>query len=100
MQRFWRRAEAVALDGGYGVRLDGRPVSLPGGGPLVVGSAGLAAAIAAEWQAAGPSFGPDDLPLQRLAATALERVPARRATLISQLVDYGMNDLLCYQRRR
>ncbi len=97
MQRFWERAEAVALEGGFGVRLDGRAVSLPGGGPLLVGSAGLAVAIAAEWQAAGPQFGPDDLPLQRLAATALERVPARRAALAGQLADYGMNDLLCYR---
>ena len=97
MQRFWERAEAVATAGGYGVRLDGRPVSLPGGGPLLVGSAGLAEAIAAEWRAAGPRFGPDDLPLQRLAATALERVPARRAALVEQLTDYGMNDLLCYR---
>lgn len=97
MKRFWIRAEAVAAAGGFNVLLDGKPVRLPEGGTLALAHAALAGAVAAEWQAAGDEFTPDDLPLTRLASTARSRVPARRAEVVGSLVAYGLNDLLCYR---
>ncbi|MGB3791584.1 MAG: ATP12 family protein, partial [Sphingopyxis granuli] len=33
MKRFWKQAEAVPQDGGWGVALDGRPVRTPARAP-------------------------------------------------------------------
>lgn len=97
MQRFWRAATLEAAEDGFTVALDGKPMRLPGNKMLVVPFAGLAAAIAAEWEAVSGLFTPDDLPLTRLATTAQERVRTARGQIIPQLVAYGMNDLLCYR---
>lgn len=102
MKRFWDKAAPAAQPGGgYGVLLDGRPVRLPGGGPLVVSSAALAAAIAAEWQAAGGEKGGEmtmeDVPLTRLAGTAQDRLAADPAPQVAGLARYAETDLLCYR---
>jgi len=99
MKRIWQTAEAVRTGAGFGVALDGRALRKPGGAALVVPQAGLAEAIAAEWREAGLDGGdiiPDDLPLTRLATTAIDRVPAARAGIIRQLAAYALHDLLCY----
>ena len=74
MRRFWREAVAAPVGGGHGVLLDGRPVRTPKGAPLAVPTAALAAAIADEWQAAGPEVRPADLPLTGLANAAIDLV--------------------------
>ena len=48
-RRFWRETGIAPVTGGFEVRLDGRPVRTPAKAPLVLPSAALAAAIAAEW---------------------------------------------------
>jgi chaperone required for assembly of F1-ATPase len=50
-KRFWTEARAEACDGGFTVRLDGRPVKTPAKVPLVVPTLEMAQAIAAEWDA-------------------------------------------------
>ncbi len=97
MKRFWNQAHAAAAPGGFEVRLDTRPVKLPGGAPLILRSGPLTEAIAAEWDQAGENFTPEDLPLTRLASTAQERIPAHREDIVAQLAAYGLNDLLCYR---
>jgi chaperone required for assembly of F1-ATPase len=101
MKRFWDRATVAAQPGGYGVMLDGRPVRLPGGGPLVVAGAALAAAIAAEWNAAGGAKGGEmamhDVPLTRLAGTAQDRIAPDPAPQVAGLAKYAESDLLCYR---
>jgi chaperone required for assembly of F1-ATPase len=99
MKRVWRRAEIVTLPLGHGVALDGKPVKKPGGAPLCVPFAALAAAIAAEWESAGldgQTITPDDLPLTRLATTATDRIGPGRDAIIGQIAAYGLHDLLCY----
>lgn len=101
MKRFWDQAAAAEQPGGYGVLLDGRPVRLPGGAPLVVPGAVLAAAIAAEWGAAGGARDGEmtyaDVPLTRLAGTAQERIAPDPAAMVEGLATYGETDLLCYR---
>jgi chaperone required for assembly of F1-ATPase len=100
MKRIWKTVETAAADSGWNVLLDAKPIKKPGGAPLQVTQARLAEAIADEWRQAGldgAEIKPDDLPLTRLATTALDRVPAHRAELISQLAAYGANDMLCYR---
>ena len=101
MKRFWNRATVGSGPEGYGVLLDGRPVRLPGGAPLAVGSERLAEAVAAEWNAAaGGAKGGDmslaDVPLTRLAGTAQERIAPDPAPVAQALARYAETDLLCY----
>jgi chaperone required for assembly of F1-ATPase len=102
MKRFWDHAVAVRRpEGGHAVLLDGRPLRLPGGAPLVAGSAALAGAVAAEWQAAGGAKGGEmsmeALPLTRLLGSAAERVAPDPAAMVAGLAKYGETDLLCYR---
>ncbi len=92
----------MAPEGGrFAIRLDGRPVRMQGAPDLAVATERLAAAIAAEWQAAGGrkggDFVPDDLPLTRLAATARERISGDPSPTINALSRYAESDLLCYR---
>jgi chaperone required for assembly of F1-ATPase len=100
MKRFWDRATVGRGPEGYGVLLDGRPVRLPGGAPLAVGSEKLAEAVAAEWDAAGGARGGEmsfnDVPLTRLAGTAQERIAPDPAPVAEGLARYAETDLLCY----
>ena len=101
MKRFWDKAEALAESGAWTVRLDQRPVRLPGGSTLLVPSESLARALAAEWQAAGGGkdgeFTYDDLPFTRLAGTAQDRIVAARVAVVEEIAQYGQSDLLCYR---
>ena len=99
MKRIWSAVAVQALETGFGITLDGRPVRLPGGAPLAVPAEALARAIAAEWDAPDKDqdIRPDDLPLTRLAGTAVERIAPDTAPVRAGLLAYGRSDLLCYR---
>ncbi|HEY1411000.1 MAG TPA: ATP12 family protein [Rhodopila sp.] len=101
MKRFWDTASVQRTENGHTILLDGRPMRLPSGAPLVVGSARLAQAIGEEWQAAGGAKGGEmsfkDTPLTRLAGTALERIAPHPAPTVDAIARYGESDLLCYR---
>lgn len=101
MKRFWDIATAEPVAGGYGILLDGRPMRLPGGAPLVIGPRPLAHAIAEEWQRAGRDKDGEmtfaDTPLTRLAGTAQERIAPDPAPTVDAIARYGKSDLLCYR---
>jgi chaperone required for assembly of F1-ATPase len=100
MKRIWSAARAVPGQGGFTVTLDGKLLKIPGADSLTVPFPALAEAIAAEWQSAGldgQNIAPDDLPLTRLATTAIGRVRLARAQIIDALAAYGLHDLLCYR---
>lgn len=100
MKRFWDTAQAERAAGGYGVRLDGKPLRLPGGPALLVPAAALAEAIAAEWQVAGANtrvMDYADVPLTRLAGTAQVRIAPDPAATVAAVAAFGETDLLCYR---
>lgn len=101
MKRFWDNATAEPVGDRWQVLLDGKPMRLPGGAPLLLGQPGLADAIAAEWQAAGGKKGGEmnfaDTPLTRLAGTAQERVAPNAEAVALELAKYAESDLLCYR---
>lgn len=101
MKRFWDTATIAAGPDGHSVLLDGKPLHLPGGAALRLRSETLAAAIAAEWQAAGGGKGGEmsfaDTPLTRLAGTAQQRVAPDPAPIVDAIARYGESDLLCYR---
>jgi chaperone required for assembly of F1-ATPase len=101
VKRFWDTASVLWTDRGHSILLDGKPMRLPSGSPLMVGSARLARAIAEEWQTAGGGKGGEmsfsDTPLTRLAGTVLERIAPDPAPTIDAIARYGETDLLCYR---
>jgi chaperone required for assembly of F1-ATPase len=101
MKRFWDKAAIEAEPDGYSIRLDGRPMRLPGGAILLVGPKSLAEVIASEWQQAGGAKGGEmsfeDTPLTRIAGTAQERIAPDAAPVIDAIARYGETDLLCYR---
>ena len=101
MKHFWDQADVVAEGNAWAVTLDGKPVRVPGGGPLTLPTQPLARAVAAEWQAAGGEKGGEmsyaDLPLTRLAGTAQERIVPNPGPVVLELARYAENDLLCYR---
>ena len=93
-RRFYTLAAATAENG---VALDGKPVRTPGKAALILPSAALAAAVAAEWQAQGPKLKPLTMPLTKLANTAIDKVRAARAGVVAEMVSYAGTDLTCYR---
>ena len=100
MKRVWSQARAVASAEGWRVMLDKVPLRLPSGPPLLVPQAGLAEAVAEEWQRAGAETGEmdyADVPITRLAGTAQLRIVPDPAPSAAAIAAYGGSDLLCYR---
>jgi chaperone required for assembly of F1-ATPase len=97
VKRFYREAAAAPGEGGVAILLDGRPVKTPARNPLVVPTAALGAAIAAEWNGQGEEIDPRAMPLTGLANAAIDRVSPDPAAFARGLAAYGESDLLCYR---
>jgi chaperone required for assembly of F1-ATPase len=82
---------------GFAVRLDDKPLKTPGGRPVVVPWAGLAEAIAGEWRAPGAKPNVAGLSMTRIVATALDRIPSRRAGVLDELLAYAETELVCHR---
>ena len=97
MKRFWKEARVVSAEKGFGVELDSRPLRTPARAALIVPSAALAEAIAAEWNAVGENVDPRALPLTGLANAALDRIAPELAHHQAALARYGESDLVAYR---
>lgn len=97
MKRFWKSAAVVEADGGFAIKLDGRPVKTPARAALIVPTRALADAIAAEWNECGDQIDPRAMPLTGLANAAIDQVTANREAFASGLARYAENDLTCYR---
>ncbi|MGH6988414.1 MAG: ATP12 family protein, partial [Stellaceae bacterium] len=100
MKRFYREARRVAAIRGHGVKLDDKPLRTPAKAELIVPSAALAEAIAAEWQARGTEVAPRALPLTQLANAAIDLVAVQRDAIIAETANYATTDLVCYRAAR
>ncbi len=96
-KRFYEEVGIAPVEGGFEVRLDGRPLRTPGQAPLILSGEGLAEALAEEWRAQGERIEPASMPLMSLACTAIDQVAAARAQVVEALLAYGGADLLCYR---
>ena len=94
MKRFWSDVSVVAVDGGYGVTLDGRPLKTPARVPLVVPNRAMADAIAAEWATGGETIDPRAMPITGLANAAVDRADGQ---LVAGITRYAESDHLCYR---
>ena len=97
MKRFWKSAQAIQNDGGWGVELDGRPLRTPARKPLSVPTQQLAESIATEWNSAEDKIDPRAMPLTGLANAAIDRVAPDRQSFASGIAKYAEADLACYR---
>jgi chaperone required for assembly of F1-ATPase len=100
MKRFWRYATSMKDQDGFVICLDDRPIRTPKRVPLKVPIAGLAAAIAGEWNAVGEEMNPRTMPLTGLANAAIDVVAADPAGFAARLAVFGASDLTCYRAER
>ncbi len=96
-RRFWTRARVEEAPGGHEVRLDERVLRTPLRSALLLPTAAMAKAIAAEWDAAGERIDPLAMPVTRSANSAVDKVAPQRAEIADLLGEYGATDLLCYR---
>jgi chaperone required for assembly of F1-ATPase len=97
MKRFWKSAQAIQNDGGWGVELDGRPLRTPARKPLSVPTQQLAEAIATEWNVAEDKIDPRAMPLTGVANAAIDRVAPDKKSFASGIAKYAEADLACYR---
>jgi chaperone required for assembly of F1-ATPase len=97
VKRFWKSAEVVEADGGFGIALDGRRLKTPGRADLAVPTRALAEAIAAEWGDRGETIDPRTMPLTGLANAAVDRVAVDKSGFAAGLARYAESDLTCYR---
>jgi chaperone required for assembly of F1-ATPase len=100
VKRVHKSAAALPAEGGYAVALDGRRVKTPGRRDLLLPTEHLAAAIAEEWNAQTGEIRPAQMPLSRLANTAIDRTPAHRDKIVEEVANYAGTDLVCYRAER
>jgi chaperone required for assembly of F1-ATPase len=97
MRRFYQAATAAAVEVGYAVLLDDKPVRTPAKQALAVPTAALAEAIAAEWRGQGDTIDLNALPLTRIASTAIDLVAPRHGAIVDAIAKYAGTDLVCYR---
>ncbi|HZF36488.1 MAG TPA: ATP12 family protein [Candidatus Angelobacter sp.] len=100
MRRVYREVRVAPAGGGWSILLDTRTLHTPARAPLLLPRRGLAAAIAAEWDAQTDKVVPAAMPLMQLAATAIDRTEPQRRQVIDEIVGYGATDLVCYRAER
>jgi chaperone required for assembly of F1-ATPase len=97
VKRIYRTVATETVAGGHAVTLDGKRMRTPGRRELLLPTAALAAAIAAEWDAQVDEIRPASMPLTRLAATAIDRTADQRDLTIAETANYAGTDLVCYR---
>lgn len=96
MKRFYKEVTVAPRDGGHAVLLDGRAIKTPAKAPLLLPTAALAEAVAAEWRAQEGEIVPAGMPLTRLANSVIDGVMTRQAEIIAAMAGYAETDLVCY----
>ncbi len=97
-KRFYKDVGVAAVDGGFTVTLDGRPVKTPGHKvPVVVPVAEIATAMAAEWASQGEFINPDPMPMVRLINSALESGEKMIPAFRDEVLKFAAGDALLYR---
>ncbi len=97
VKRPYREVRIAPVASGFAVLLDAKPLKTPAGRAVVLPTHPLAEAIAAEWAAQGERLALDRLPLTRIAATALDRLPGHRRDIEVGLMAYAETELVCHR---
>jgi chaperone required for assembly of F1-ATPase len=96
-KRFYAKAGVVPSPDGFAITLDGKPVRTPSGRALTAPVAGIAEAIAAEWDAQQEIIDPLTMPSTRFANSVVDAVADRVGLVADDVAKYFRSDLLCYR---
>lgn len=96
-RKFYQSVEVNAEGDEFAISLDGKPVRTPMKNAFSLPNEPLAQAISEEWLSQDEFINPDEMPLTRLANTAIDRVADRRDDILAEIVAYAGSDLLCYR---
>ncbi len=97
IKRIYKVVSSMPQGEGYGVMLDGRQARTPARAALIAPTDGLAAAVAAEWDAQGEFIERQTMPLTTLLSTAIDAGEAGGAEWRAEILNYLGSDLLCYR---
>ncbi len=97
MKRFYTDATCAAVDGGYQVMLDERPLKTVGGRPQIVPSQALGEALAREWSAQGEKLDPTGFIMRDQTDFAIDVVASDPSDTVERTLAYGETDTLCYR---
>ena len=79
------------------ILLDGKALKTPRGALLVLPTQALAEAVAKEWRGQSEDIVPAEMPLTKLANTAIDGVAPRREEVIAEIAAFARHDHLCYR---
>lgn len=96
-KRFYKEAEAVEIEGGFAVQLDGRTARTPSRNRLVLPSWPLAQAVASEFAAQRDLIDPMSMPVLRIVNPALDSVCGLMGEVRADIAAYAGSDMLCYR---
>ena len=97
IKRFYAHAEVAEEGSGWALRLDGRGARTPAKRPLVAPSRAVAQLIAREWSEQKETLSPADMPITRLANSAIDGVAEATQPVVDEIVRYAGADLVCYR---
>jgi chaperone required for assembly of F1-ATPase len=97
MKRFWKEASLERAEGGFVVQLDGRPLKTPVKASLILYKDALAQAVLAEWNDAGDTIDPSQMPMTGFANAAIDKVTADINGFVDTIAAFGESDLMCYR---
>lgn len=98
MKRFYKDVTTgPALEHGWLVLLDGRPVRTPGKELLTAPTEKMAQALKAEWDAQTDEINPRLMPITTLLTTYTDRSMQEREAITLSVLAYLNGDLLCYR---
>ena len=96
MKRFYKEVAVEEADGGWRVKLDGRPIKTQLGSPQIVPTQAAARLLAGEWAAQGEEIDPKSFVFRDLADFAIDMVRPDRQATIDKLLSFAGTDTLCY----
>lgn len=96
-KRFYTEAGIGAVEGGFTITLDGKPIRTPSKRVVTVPIKALAEAVASEWQVQGETLDPLTMPLTRFANSVVEGVVDRADLVRDDIAKYLQSDLLFYR---
>ena len=95
-KRFYKEVGVKAVDNGWSVTLDNRPIRTPEKHVLAAPNRQLAQLIATEWASQGDYLEIADMHVTRLANVAFDRTPSAREDMAEEAVRYAQTDLVCH----